>query len=123
MSVHLNSFKELSMEVVNLSATRVTGLRVLDNDLISMLRLVFVTARGGAVFHSLDPALTWGRGGYFSGNPRPTPIQGPPALVSWTGPRLLPPNFNGDPSGVRVGRGLERDRGRESRKRHPAPGR
>jgi len=85
--------------------------------------VVFVTGRGGAGFHSPGPALTRGRGGYFSGNPRPAPARGPPALIPWTGPRLLPPIFNGDPSGVWVGGGLSGDRGRECRKRHPAPGR
>jgi len=73
--------------------------------------LVFVTGRGGAVFHLPDPALTWGHGGYFSGNPHPAPVRGPPALIPWTGPRLLPPIFNGDPSGVWVGQGLELGQG------------
>jgi len=48
-----------------------------------------------------------GPGRLFSGNPRPTPVRGPAALIPCTGPRLLPPIFNGDPSGVWVGRGLE----------------
>ena len=83
---------------------------------------MFVMGRDGAGFHSPDPALTRGRGVYVSGNARPAPVRGPPALIPWTGPRLLPPIFNGDPSGVWVQRGPERDRGRECRKMHPAPG-
>jgi len=71
-------------------------------------KLVFVTGRGGAGFHSPDPALTWGREGYVSRNPRPAPVKGPPALIPWTGPRLLVRVFNGDPSGVWVGRWPER---------------
>jgi len=83
--------------------------------------LVFVTGRGGAGFHSPDPALTRGRGGYVSGNPRPAPVRGPPALIPWTGPRLLPPIFNGDPSGVWVGRGPERGQGQGMPKKTPRP--
>ena len=75
----------------------------------SRFYIVFITGRGGAGFHSPDPALTRGWRGYVSGNPRPAPVRGPPALISWTGPRLLPLIFNGDPSGVWVGRGPERE--------------
>jgi len=82
---------------------------------------VFVTRRGGAGFHSPDPALTRGRGGYVSGNHRPAPVRGPPALIPWTGPRLLPPIFNGDPSGVWVGRGPERGQGQGMPKKTPRP--
>jgi len=39
-------------------------------------------------------------GGYFWGNPRPTPIRGPPILIPWTGPHLLLLIFNGDRSRV-----------------------
>jgi len=52
-----------------------------------------------------------GPGGYFSGNPRPASVRGLPALIPWTGPRLLPPIFNGDPSGVWVGQGPDRGQG------------
>ena len=83
--------------------------------------LVFVTGWGGAGFHSPDPALTWGRGGYVSGNRRPAPVRGPPALIPWTGPRLLPPIFNGGPSGVWVGRGPERGQGQGMPKKTPRP--
>jgi len=62
--------------------------------------LVFVTGRGGAGYHSPGPALTRSPGGYFSGIPRPVPIRGPPTLIPCTGPHLLPPIFNGEPSGV-----------------------
>ena len=34
---------------------------------------MFVTGRGGAGFHSPDPALTRGRGGYVSDNPSGSP--------------------------------------------------
>ena len=71
-----------------------------DSRKLEVLRLVFVTGRGGVGFHSSGPALTRSRGGYFSGNPHPAPVRGPPTLIPWTGPRLLPPIFNGDPSGV-----------------------
>jgi len=70
-------------------------------------RVVFVTGRG--------------RGGYVSGNPRPAHVRGPPALIPWTGPRLLPPIFNGDPSGVWVGRGPQRGQGQGMRKKAPRP--
>ena len=84
--------------------------------------IVFVTGRGGADFHSQGPAVKRGRGGgYFSGNPRPAPARGPPVLIPWTGPHLLPPIFNGDPSGVWVGRGPERGQGQGMPKKTPRP--
>jgi len=46
-------------------------------------------------------------GRVFSGNPRPVPIRGPAALIPCMEPRLLPPIFNGDQSGVWVGPGLK----------------
>jgi len=82
---------------------------------------VFVTGWGGTGFHSPDPALTRVWGGYVSGNHRPAPVRGPPALIPWTGPRLLPPIFNGDPSGVWVGRGPERGQGQGMPKKTPRP--
>ena len=82
---------------------------------------MFITGWGGAGFHSPDPALTRGRGGYVSGNPRPAPVRSPPALIPWTGPRLLPPIFNGDPSGVCVGQGPERGQGQGMPKKSPRP--
>jgi len=39
----------------------------------SQRHVVFVTGRGGAVFHSPDPTVTWGRGGYFRVIPGPPP--------------------------------------------------
>ena len=83
--------------------------------------LVFVTGRGGAGSHSPDPALTRGRGGYVSANPHPATIRGPPALIPWMGPRLLPRIFNGDPSGVWVGRGPEGGQGQGMPKKTPRP--
>jgi len=85
------------------------------------LDIVFVTGGGGGVFHSPDPALTRGRGGYVSGNPRPAPVSGPPVLIPWMGPRLLPPIFNGDPSGVWVGRGPEWGQEQAMPKKAPRP--
>ena len=82
---------------------------------------MFVTGRGGAGFHSPGPALTPGWGGYFSGNPRPAPTRGPPALIPWTGPRLLPHIFNRDQSGVWVGRGPEGAQGQGMPKKTPHP--
>jgi len=69
------------------------------------MELVLVTGRGGAGFHSPDPALT----------------RGPPALIPWTRPRLLRPIFNGDPSEVWVGRGPERAQGPGMPKKTPRP--
>ena len=46
-------------------------------------KLVSVTGRGRAGFHSPDPALTQGRG-YVSGNSRPAPVRGPLTLIPWT---------------------------------------
>jgi len=83
--------------------------------------LVFVTGRGEAGFHSQGLPFTRGRGGYFSGNPRPAPALGPAALIPWTGPRLLPPTFNRDPSGVWVGWGPERGQGQAMPKKTPRP--
>jgi len=62
-----------------------------------------------------------GAGGVFWGNSRPDPVQGPPALIPWTGPCLLPPIFNRDPSGVRVGRGPEWGQGQGMLKKTPRP--
>jgi len=75
--------------------------------------------RGG--FSLARPRPYTGPGGYFSGNPRPAPIQGPPGLIPWTGPRLLPRIFNGDPSGVWVGQGPERGQGQGMPKNTPRP--
>jgi len=52
-------------------------------------------------------------GGYVSRNPRPAPVRGPRPFMPCTGPCLLPPIFNGDPSRVGVVGGLSRDRGQE----------
>jgi len=76
-----------------------------------------------------------GRGGFSLARPRPytepggvcfgysppRPHPGSPALIPWTGPRLLPPIFNGDPSGVCVGRGPERGQGQGMPKKAPRP--
>jgi len=62
-----------------------------------------------------------GPGRVFSGNRRPAPVRGPAALIPCTGPRLLPPIFTGDPSGVWVGLGLERGQGQGIRKKTPRP--
>ena len=81
---------------------------------------MFVTIKGGAGFHAADPALTRDLGGYFPGNlnphpalgpGRPRPRPGPTRTHSLDGPLLLPPIFNGGPSGVWVG--WEPERGQE----------
>jgi len=83
--------------------------------------LVFVTGRSRAGFHSPDHALTRGQEGYVLDKPSPAPIRGPPAHIPWTGPRPLPAIFNGDPSGVWVGRGPERGQGQGIAKKAPRP--
>jgi len=85
------------------------------------LQVVFVTGRGGVGFHWPDPALIRGREGYVSGNSRPAPVRGPPALIPWMGPRLLPPICNGNPSGVCVGWGPQRGQGQGIPKKAPRP--
>jgi len=92
-------------------------------DSVNWFSLVFGTGRGGAGFDPSGPALTRSRGGYYSGNPRPAPVRGPPILIPGTGPRLLPPSVKGTCLGYEWGGGLNGDSGRECRKRHPAPGR
>ena len=82
---------------------------------------MFVTGRGGAGFHSPGTALTRGQGGYFWGNPRPPAARGPPALIPWTGPHLLPPIFSLDPSGEWVERGPEGGQGQGMLKKTPRP--
>ena len=86
-----------------------------------LMYLVFVTGRGGAGFQSPEPALTRGRGVYVSGNHRPAPVRGPPALIPWTGPGLLPHIFNGNPSGVWVGSVPERGLGHGMPKKTASP--
>ena len=92
------------------------SMRILPNE-SKRRQVVFVTGRGGAGFHSPGPALTRGRGGIF----RVIPARGPPALISWTGPRLLPPIFSEDPSGVWVGQGPQRGQGQGMPKKTPRP--
>jgi len=51
-------------------------------------------------YHYMSPivrltSVRYRAGGYVSGNPRPAPVRGPPALIPWTGPCVLPPIFNG----------------------------
>jgi len=83
--------------------------------------LVFITGRGGAGFQSPDPALIRGRGEYFSADPRPAPVWGPHAFISWMGPHLLPPLFNSDLSGVWAGWGPEWGQGQGMLKKTPRP--
>jgi len=70
------------------------------------LRQVKISVRYGA-----------GRGGFSLTRPRP----GPTRTHSLDGPRLLPPIFNWDPSGVWVGRGPERRQGLGMLKKTPRP--
>jgi len=84
-------------------------------------------------YHYMSPIVRLTSVGYGAGwarvslprprpyNPRPAPVRGPPALMPWTGPRLLPPIFDGDPSGVWVGRGPERGQGQGMPKKTPRP--
>ena len=82
---------------------------------------MFVKGPGRAGFHLRNSALASGWGRYVSGYPHPAPVWGPPPLMPWTGPRLLPSIFNGNPSGVWVGRGLERGQGQGLPKKTPRP--
>jgi len=88
-----------------------------ESDILSSVR--YGGGRGG--FSLARPRPYTGPGGYVSGNPRPAPVPGQPALIPWTGPRLLPPIFNGDLSGVWVGRGPERGQGQGMPKKAPRP--
>ena len=93
-------------------------------DRLSEQTLVLSSVRYGAGrggFSLARPHPYTGPGGYVSGNPRPAPVRGPPAIIPWTGPRLLPPILNGDPSGVWVGRGPERGQGHGMPKKTPRP--
>ena len=82
---------------------------------------VFLMGRSGRVFTCQTPPLHGAGGGYVSCNPHPTPVRGPPALIPWTGPRLLPPIFNRDPSRVWVGRVPERGQGQGMPKKAAPP--
>jgi len=75
--------------------------------------------RGG--FSLARPRPYTGPGGYISGDPCSAAVRGPPALIAWTGPRLLPAIYNGDPSGIWVGSGLETAQGQGMPKRRPRP--
>jgi len=69
----------------------------------------FVTGRGGAGFHSLGPAITMGRGGYYGGNPRPAPVRYKSPLIAWMGPRFSPPVLTGAVWGTGGGGGSGRE--------------
>jgi len=86
-------------------------------------RVVFVTGRGGAGFHSPDPALTRGRGGMFRVIPALPPSGAHPHSFPGRGPVCYHLFLTGTRLGYGWGGGLSGDRGRECRKRHPAPGR
>ena len=93
----------------------------------------FRNIQGGSAIPSVHYGAGWGGlslarprpylgpGGYVAGNPGPAPVRGPLPLIPWTGPRLLPPIFNGDLSGVLVGRGPERGQGQGMPKKKPCP--
>ena len=89
------------------------------SDIVIWTWLVCVTGRGG--FSLARPCPYTRPGGYVLRNPRPAPVRGPRALIHWTGPRLLPPIFNRDPSGVWVGRQHERGQGQGMPKKKPRP--
>jgi len=84
---------------------------------------VFVTGRGGAGFHSPDPALKRGRGGMFRVIPALPPSGAHPHSFPGRGPVCYHLFLTGARLGYGWGGGLRGDRGRECRKRHPAPGR
>jgi len=92
-------------------------------DVVKEVRVVFVTGRGGAGFHSPDPTLTWGQGGWFRVIPAPPPSGVGPHSFPGPGPVCYYVFVTGTRLGYRWGRGLSVDRGRECRKRHPTPGR
>ena len=101
--------------------------------------LVFVTGRGGAGFHSPGPTLTRGAAGWVftpqapplhgAGGgisrviPAPPPPGAHPHSFPGRGPVCYHPFLAGTCPGYGWGGGLSGDRGRECRKRHPAPGR
>jgi len=86
-------------------------------------RVVFVTGRGGAGFHSPDPALKRGRGGMFRVIPALPPSGAHPHSFPGRGPVRYHLFLTEARLGYGWGGGLRGDRGRECRKRHPAPGR
>jgi len=85
--------------------------------------VVFVTGRGGAGFHSPDPALARGRGGMFWVIPALPPSGAHPQSFPGRGPVCYHLFLTGTRLGYGWGGGLSRDRGRECRKRPPTPGR
>jgi len=92
--------------------------------LLSFLKIfsevVFVTGRGGAGFHTPGGPLHGAGGGIFWVIPTTPPLEAHPHLFPGR-PRLLPPIFNGDPSGVWVGRGPEPGQGQGMPKKTPRP--
>ena len=88
----------------------------------ALSKLVFVTGRGGAGFHLAGPALSAARGRYSFGYPRPTPVQGTPLLIPWTGPVCHHQILTGTRLGGRWGGCPGGDSGRECQKLRPAPG-
>ena len=90
---------------------------------LPLICLVFVTGRGGAGFHSPDPALKRGRGGMFRVIPALPPSGAHPHSFHGRGPVCYHLFLTGARLGYGWGGGLRGDRGRECRKRHPAPGR
>jgi len=58
---------------------------------------------------------------YVSCNSGSAPIWGPPAVIPFMGPGVLPPIFNGDPSGVWVWQGPEGGEGQGMPQKPPRP--
>jgi len=85
--------------------------------------VVFVTGRSRAGFHSPDPAFTRGRGGMFRVIPSLSLSGAHPHSFPGRGPVCYHLFLTGTRLGYGWGGGLSGDRGRECRKRHPAPGR
>jgi len=92
-------------------------------ELAGYRHLVFITGQGGAGFHTPDPALTRGRGGMFRVITALPPSEAHPHAFPGRGPVCYHLFLTETRLGYGWGGGLSGDRGRECRKRHPAPGR
>jgi len=115
----LHAFRHIQLHRMRVKLPATCILEPWREPRITATSVRYGAGRGG--FSLTRPRPYTGPGGYVSGNPRPAPVGGPPALIPWTGPRLLPPIFNGDPSGVWEGRGPERGQGQGMPKKTPRP--
>jgi len=83
--------------------------------------VVFVTGRGGAGFHSPDPALTRGRGGMFRVIPTPPPSGAHPHSFPERGPVCYHLFLTGTRLGYGWGGGLSGRQGQGMPKKTPRP--